>query len=58
MNSEVKRIEKSVDVVVGKPVAWAIYGLLVGVRCAYRALVRFRTWLRQQYIARRTSNAS
>jgi hypothetical protein len=49
MASELKRIEKSVNVLVGKPVTWAVYGLLLAARYAFRGAVRAVRWLRTRY---------
>jgi hypothetical protein len=51
MNSEVKRIEKGTNLVLAKPAAWAVYGLLVGARYGYRGLARLGTWLQRRYAA-------
>ena len=53
MASELQRIEQSVNVVVGKPVAWAVYGLLLVTRYSARGLVSGAKWLRQRWTAHR-----
>jgi hypothetical protein len=47
--SELKRIEKSVNVLVGKPVTWAVYGLLLAVRYGICGLACCGCWLRRRY---------
>jgi uncharacterized membrane protein YhfC len=51
MPSELKRIEKSVNVLVGKPVTWAVYGLLLAGRYAVRGAISAGRWLRTRYAA-------
>lgn len=49
MSNDLKRIERSVNTIVGKPVSWAVYGLVLGVRYGYRGLVRCGSWLQARY---------
>ncbi len=49
MSSEIKRIEKSVNVVVGKPVTWGVYGLLVAGRYVFQGIVRCCKWVRSRF---------
>lgn len=49
MSSDLKRIEKSVNVLVGKPITWVVYGLVLVARYSYRGLVRCGSWLRNRY---------
>jgi hypothetical protein len=51
MNSELKRIETSVNVFVGKPVTWLLYGLVLATRHGSRQALRFVTWLRHRCAA-------
>jgi hypothetical protein len=51
MASELKRIEKSVNVLVGKPVTRAFYGLLLAVRYGIRGALRVGRWLQSRYTA-------
>jgi hypothetical protein len=51
MASELKRIERSVNVFVGKPVTWIVYGLLVAARYAWHGIVGCWKWLRGRYTA-------
>lgn len=47
--TELKRIEKSVNAVVGMPITWAVYGGLLFGRCCYHGIIRGGTWLRSRY---------
>lgn len=51
MSSDLKRIEKSVNVVVGKPVAWLVCGLWLATKHSYHGLLRCGRWLCGRYTA-------
>lgn len=49
MSTDLKKVEKSVNTIVGKPVAYAIYGLILGVRYGWHGLRGCGSWLRNRY---------
>jgi hypothetical protein len=51
MSNELKRIEGSVNTIVGKPVAWFVLGLLVLTRYGFRAIVRCASWLKPRHVS-------
>jgi hypothetical protein len=55
MAIEMRRTECAVNAAIGKPLAWAICGLLFAVRLGFRRLAGSATWVRQRYAASRNS---
>jgi hypothetical protein len=49
--AEVQRIEKAVNLVIGKPLAWTLYGLWLAAKHGYRAAIRFGRWVCNRYLA-------
>jgi hypothetical protein len=49
--TEVQRIEKTVNLVIGKPLAWWLYGLWLAAKHGYRAAIRFGRWVYNRYLA-------
>ena len=49
--AEVQRIEKAVNLVIGKPLAWSLYGLWLATKHGYRAAIRFGRWVYNRYLA-------
>ena len=49
MNTELQTVEGCVNFVIGKPVSWLIYAILVAVRFLCRRLVIAWKWARQKY---------
>ena len=48
--AEVQRIEKAVNLVIGKPLAWTLYGLWLLARHGYRAAIKFGRWVHDLYL--------
>jgi hypothetical protein len=46
-----ERIEKAVNLVVGRPLAWTLYGLWLAAKHGYRAAIRFGHWLHNRFNA-------
>ena len=44
-----ERIERAVNIVIGKPLAWTFYGLWLAAKHGYRATIRFGRWVRDRY---------
>jgi hypothetical protein len=49
--AEVQRIEKAVNLVIGKPLAWSLYGLWLATKHGYRTAIKFGRWLHNRYLA-------
>lgn len=47
--SEIQCLERIVNVVVGKPVTWAVYLLWHAAKAGYRCAVQLGQWLRERY---------
>ena len=52
---EVQRIERAVNLVIGKPLTWTLYGLWLATKHGYRAAIRFGRWVYNRYLAIRKS---
>lgn len=53
--SELKSIERSVNCVVGKPIAWTVYGLWLTAKYCLRKAQQASIWLRARLTARRAA---
>jgi hypothetical protein len=51
--TEVQRIENVVNLVIGKPLTWTLYGLWLAAKYGYRATIRFGHWLHNRCLALR-----
>ena len=49
--TEVQRIEKIVNLVIGKPLAWTMYALWLATKHGYRAAIRFGRWVHNRCLA-------
>jgi hypothetical protein len=49
--AEVQRIEKAVNLVIGKPLTWTLYGLWLATKHGYCNVIRFGRWLHNRYLA-------
>jgi hypothetical protein len=46
---EVQRIERAVNLVIGKPLTWTLYGLWLATKHGYRAAIRLGRWVHDRY---------
>jgi hypothetical protein len=46
---EVQRIERAVNLVIGKPLTWTLYGLWLVAKHGYRAAIRLGRWVYDRY---------
>lgn len=51
MTTMLKKSDKAVDAVVGKPVSWDVYDVLLPARCCLRDVVRCGNWLKSRHAA-------
>ena len=50
---EVQRIERAVNLVIGKPLTWTLHGLWLAAKHGYRAAIKFGRWLHNRCLALR-----
>jgi hypothetical protein len=53
MSIEVQRLEKSLNVLIAKPLAWTIYGFWLAARHGLVAAIRAGRWLQRRWIVAR-----